>query len=208
MEKTQKARWNAQKTQTVVGLGLLTAIVIVLQAFALGIRFGPFSITLVLVPIIVGAALYGWKAGAWLGFVFGVVVLATGDAAAFLAINIPGAIATCILKGTLAGLCVGLVYSALEKKNRTAAVITSAFTAPVVNTGVFLLGCSVFFLDTLKEWGAGAGFDNVWVYMVTAFVGLNFVVELAINLVLSSAIVMIVNLAKGNIKKKKDGEIG
>ena len=73
-----------------------------------------------------------------------------------------------------------------------------------MNTGVFLLGCSVFFLDTLKEWGAGAGFDNVWVYMVTAFVGLNFVVELAINLVLSSAIVMIVNLAKGKIRKNKD----
>lgn len=202
-QKTQAARWNAQKTQTVVGLGLLTAIVIVLQALAVGIRFGVFNITLVLVPIIVGAALYGWKAGAWLGFVFGVVVLFT-DAGAFLAINIPGTIITCILKGTLAGLCVGLVYSAIAKKNRTAAVITSAFTAPIVNTGVFLLGCSVFFLDTLKEWGAGAGFDNVGVYMVTAFVGLNFVVELAINLVLSSAIVMIVNLAKGKIQKKKD----
>ena len=56
-QKTQAARWNAQKTQTVVGLGLLTAIVIVLQALAVGIRFGVFNITLVHVPIIVGAAL-------------------------------------------------------------------------------------------------------------------------------------------------------
>ena len=138
-QKTQTARWNAQKTQTVVGLGLLTAIVIVLQALAVGIRFGVFNITLVLVPIIVGAALYGWKAGAWLGFVFGVVVLFT-DAGAFLAINIPGTIVTCILKGALAGLCVGLIYSAIAKKNKTVAVITSAFTAPNVNTGVFQLG--------------------------------------------------------------------
>ena len=65
-QKTQAARSTAQKTQTVVGLGLLTAIVIVLQALAVGIRVGVFNITLVLVPIIVGAALYGGKAGAWL----------------------------------------------------------------------------------------------------------------------------------------------
>ena len=78
-------------------MGLLTAIVVVLQAMAIAIRFGVFNITLVLVPIVVGAALYGWKAGAWLGFVFGVVVLFT-DAGAFLAINIPGTIITVLLK--------------------------------------------------------------------------------------------------------------
>ena len=89
-----------------MGIGLLTAIVVVLQAMAVAIRFGVFNITLVLVPIVVGAALYGWKAGAWLGFVFGVVVLFT-DAGAFLAVNVPGTIITCILKGALAGAAAG-----------------------------------------------------------------------------------------------------
>ena len=101
------------KTQTIVGLGLLTAIVVVLQAFALSIRFGVFTITLVLAPIIVGAALYKWRAGAWLGFVFGVVVLLT-DAGAFLAVNIPGTIITCIAKGVLAGIVAGVIYKALR----------------------------------------------------------------------------------------------
>ena len=78
-----------EKTKTLVGTGILTAIVIVLQALAIGIKFGPFSITLVLIPIVVGAALYGYKAGAWLGLGCGVVVLCT-DAGAFLAVNIPG----------------------------------------------------------------------------------------------------------------------
>ncbi len=59
-----------EKTLMLAVMGVLTAIVIVLQALAIGIRFGTFSITLVLVPIVVGAALYGWKAGAWLGLVF------------------------------------------------------------------------------------------------------------------------------------------
>ncbi len=100
---------NVNKTQTVVGMGMLTALVAVLQVFASGIRIGPFSITLTLVPIIIGAALYGWKAGLWLGFVFGAVVLFTPDVAAFMGISVPATIVTVLLKGALAGVCAGLV---------------------------------------------------------------------------------------------------
>lgn len=181
--------------RSLVGIGVLTAIVIVLQGLASSIRFGTFSITLVLVPIIVGAAVYGWKAGAWLGFVFGVMVLLT-DAGAFLAINVPGTIITCILKGMLAGLAAGAVYRLIEPKSQTTAVVTAGVVCPVVNTGVFLIGCLLFFLKTVKEWGAGAGYDNVGAYFLFGFVGLNFVVELAINLVLSTAIVRILNIIK------------
>ena len=193
----EKKKFN---TKAIVGLGLLTAIVIVLQAMAISIRFGVFAITLTLVPIIVGAALYGWKAGAWLGFVFGVVVLFT-DAGAFLAVNVPGTIVTCILKGTLAGLCAGAVYRLISKKNKIAAVITAGVVSPVVNTGVFMLGCVLFFMGTIQEWAAGAGFESVGTYMITAFVGLNFVVELAINLVLSSAIVAIIEYGVKSVKE-------
>ena len=126
---------KSQNTKALVGMGILTAIVIVLQFVASAIKFGPFSITLVLAPIIIGAALYGWKAGAWLGAVFGIMVLATGDAAAFLAINAPGTVITCILKGALAGLAAGIVYKLLAKKNQLAAVITAGIVCPVVNTG-------------------------------------------------------------------------
>lgn len=180
------------KTKTIVGVGLLTAIVVVLQALAIGIRFGVFNITLVLIPIIVGVALYGKWVGAWLGFVFGLVVLFT-DAGAFLAISIPGTIITCILKGMLAGLVAGLVYNAL-KKNALVAVLGAGVVAPVVNTGLFLIGCRLFFYDTIKMWAEGAGFTNAGVYMITAFVGLNFIVELLINLVLSTVIVRIINI--------------
>lgn len=193
----EKKKFN---TKALVGLGLLTAIVVVLQAMAISIRFGVFAITLTLVPIIVGAALYGWKAGAWLGFVFGVVVLMT-DAGAFLAVNVPGTIVTCILKGTLAGLCAGVVYRLISKKNRIAAVVTAGVVSPVVNTGIFLLGCVLFFMDTIKEWASGAGFENAGAYMVTAFVGLNFVIELAVNLVLSSAIVAIIEYGVKSVKE-------
>jgi len=192
----EKKKFN---TKALVGLGLLTAIVIVLQAMAISIRFGVFAITLTLVPIIVGAALYGWKAGAWLGFVFGVVVLMT-DAGAFLAVNVPGTIVTCILKGALAGLCAGVVYRLISKKNRIAAVVTAGVVSPVVNTGIFLLGCVLFFMDTIKEWAAGAGYENVGAYLILGFVGLNFLVEMAVNVVLSSAIVRILNVVSPDRK--------
>lgn len=184
-----------EKTLMLAVMGVLTAIVIVLQALAIGIRFGTFSITLVLIPIVVGAALYGWKAGAWLGFVFGVVVLMT-DAGAFLAVSVPGTVITCILKGVLAGIAAAVVYRLLENKNRWVAILAAAIVCPVVNTGVFLLGCLIFFYDTISEWAAGAGFANVGAYLIIGFVGLNFLVETLINLCLSTVIVRVLSIVK------------
>ena len=54
-------------TQYIVGGGLFAAIVAVLQLVGSAIRFGPFSISLVLIPIVLAAALYGWGMGCWLG---------------------------------------------------------------------------------------------------------------------------------------------
>lgn len=189
---------------TVVGMGLLTAIIVVLQLVASAIHFGPFSITLCLAPIIVGAALYGWKAGAWLGFVFGIVVLFT-DAGAFLAINIPGTVVTVLLKGALSGFVTGVVYSLVSKKTSSGKeivpVLVSGIVAPIVNTGIFLLGCVVFFMDTITEWGIGAGFENAFSYMIFGLTGVNFLVELGINYLLSAMIVFIVNIGKKTIRK-------
>ena len=102
-------------TRTLTGMALLTAVVVILQFLGAFVRFGPFSISLVLIPIVVGAALYGPLAGAWFGFVFGMVVLLSGDAAAFLVVSPLGTILTVLLKGSLAGLCAGAVYRALSR---------------------------------------------------------------------------------------------
>jgi uncharacterized membrane protein len=187
---------NHNKTRIIAGAAILTAIVIVLQLIGGAIHFGVFSISLVLVPIVIGAALYGVWIGAWLGLVFGVMVLLTGDAAPFLAINPLGTVLTVLIKGTCAGLCAGLVYRALEKKNQFAAVVCAAITAPVVNTGLFLVGCVLFFLDAVTEWGKAAGFENVGTYMITGFVGLNFLFELLVNVILAPVIVRLVNLGR------------
>ena len=186
---------NKNRIQQIVGIGLFTAVVAVLQAAAISIRFGVFNITLVLVPIVVGAALYGYKAGAWLGFVFGVVVLFT-DASLFLAVSVPGTILTVLLKGTMAGLISGLVYHLLKGKNMYLACLAAAICAPVVNTGIFLLGCRLFFFETISEWAAGAGFPSAGKYMIFGLCGVNFLVESAVNIVLSPVIFRLINLGK------------
>ena len=185
-----------QQTQKLVLGAVLTALVVVLQLLGTFVRFGPFAISLVLIPIVIGAATCGYKIGAWLGFVFGVVVLLSGDATAFFAINVPGTLITVLLKGTLCGLISGLVYKALEKYNRYIAVIAAAVVCPIVNTGIFLIGCSVFFLDTIAEWGAGAGFTNTASYMFLGLAGGNFIVELIANIILAPIISTIIKLNK------------
>ena len=187
---------NTGKTRKLTGIAIFTAIVIVLQLLGSFIRFGPFSISLVLIPIVVGAAMYGTAAGAWLGFIFGLVVLLSGDAAAFLGVNALGTIITVIAKGTLAGLCAGLVFRALVKTNTYVAVIVSAVVCPVVNTGVFLLGCLLFFMETINGWAAAAGFASAGTYLIVGLVGLNFVFELLVNVILSPVIVRIISIGK------------
>lgn len=184
-----------QTVKLAVG-GILTAIVVVFQLLGSFIKFGPFSISLVLVPIIVGAAMCGPKISTWLGFVFGVVVLLSGDAAAFLTVSVPGTIITVLLKGALCGLVAGLIFDVCKKYNTYLAVILAAIACPVTNTGIFLLGGRIFFYDTISAWGAAAGFTNTGLYMIVGLVGLNFVFELVTNIILCPAIVGVVKAIK------------
>ena len=185
------------KTQKIVGIGLFTAIIVALQLLAASIKFGPFSITLVLAPIVIGSALYGIGAGAWLGVAFGVSVLISGDAAAFMTINPAGTVVTVLLKGMLAGLVAGLIYKALESKNKTVAVVLAGIACPIVNTGIFLAGCYLFFQEWLVSVFGTTGFATV----VTGLVSVNFAVELGINMVLASVIVRVIDIGKKQLKK-------
>ncbi len=173
---------NTISTKTLVTAAILTALVVVLQSMGAFIKFGPFSISLVLVPIVIGAATCGIWAGAWLGLVFGAVVLLSGDAAPFLAINPLATILVVLVKGGACGACASLVYNGLKRFNKYAAVVASAIVCPVVNTGIFIIGCRLFFSpDSLLT-------------ILTTFVGINFFIELAINIGLAPIILRLLNL--------------
>lgn len=186
-------------TRQLVTAAVLTAVVVVLQFMGAFIKFGPFSISLVLIPIVVGAALCGVGCGAWLGFVFGAVVLASGDAGLFLGINPLGTVVTVLAKGALCGLAAGIVFRYVKRFNMYAAVVAAAVVCPIVNTCVFLIGCKLFFMSAVRGWAQAAGFGaDSAKYMIFSLVGVNFLVEMGINVVLSPAVIRILKIRKRN----------
>lgn len=180
-------------TETLALGAILTAMVILMQFLGSFLRFGLFSISLVLIPIVVGAVIGGKTMGAWLGFVFGVVVLASGDAAAFLAVNVPGTFITVLLKGTVCGFAAGFVYKVVSRIDNYLAVLVAAMVCPIVNTGIFAIGCRLFFWNTVSEWAGGA---DATLFLFTGLIGWNFVIEFATNFALNPVIVKIINFAK------------
>ena len=107
-----------------------------------------------------------------------------------------GTVLTVLLKGSLAGFVSGILYRALSAKSKTFAGILAAFSCPVVNTGVFLLGCIVFFMPTVTAWGTAMGFENVWRYMIFGLVGGNFLFEMLVNIILCPVILRLIQIAQ------------
>ena len=189
------------KLQRMTGLSIFTAVIVVLTVLCTFVRFGPFSITLALAPIVIGAALYGPGAGAYLGSVFGLVVLLTGvfgwdggTVMYLMSLNAVGCILICIGKGAAAGWVSGLLYRLIARKNMHLGVVAAAVLCPVVNTGIFILGMMLFYMSTLESWAGG---QAVIYYVIFGLTGINFLVELAVNLILSSGITSIIRYAKG-----------
>lgn len=185
-------------TLKLVELAILTAIVAVLQLTGTAIHFGATSISLVLIPIVLGAILVGPAAGAWLGFEFGVIVYLMGvfgvDVFTYILFT-DHPVATgliCIVKGTLAGWCAGALYRLIGKKYPVPAVFAAAAVAPVVNTGLFILG-ALLVKDTLVSNFVAEG-TTVLYFLVVGCAGLNFVFEFLLNLIVSPALCRIVRV--------------
>jgi len=180
---------NNAKIKRMAGIALLMAPALVLQ-FVGGMTppVGGFSISLVLIPIVLGAAVYGPKAGALLGATFGVIVTINcitgsdvGGAMVFQANPVLCALVV-LGKGILAGLAAGLVYRLFKYWNGYVAMILAAIVCPVVNTGTFIICMMTFFRDVLAVWAGGG---EIIAYVLSGLVLCNFVPELIINVVFS-----------------------
>ena len=190
----------SKKTVRLAQLSLLAALIVVLQLMSYSIKIGPFGLSLVLIPLVVGGALFGINAGAILGAVFGFVVtlccvfgLDVGGNMLW-AINPLLTAAICMGKGVAAGVA-GAAVSALCRRHQkpTLGIFLSAVTVPLVNTGLFLTMLSLCFYDTLVLWAAG---QNVVYYVLTGVILVNFVPELILNIVLAPASERIVNAVR------------
>ena len=181
-----------KKIEKMVGVSLLIAVMLVLQFIAsvFPIKIGPVSLSLVLIPIVLGAATYGVAAGGVLGGAFGVmtyIFCVNGmDAGGHMVFQASPILCFVVVmaKGILCGLAAGGVYQLLHKKNGYLAMVCAAIICPVVNTGVFLAGMGLWFMDVLKVWAGGS---DVAGYVISGLIIINFLPELAINLVFSPA---------------------
>lgn len=181
-------------------MALLMAMVVVLQLLTAAIPpVGGFSISLVLIPIVMGAAMFGVRGGALLGATFGVVVAVNcitgadvGGAMVFQA-NPILCVLVVLAKGILAGIASGAVYQMFSKVNPYLAMLLAAIVCPVVNTGVFISCMLLFFIDVLAAWAGGG---DIVGYVLTGLVLANFVPELIINIVFSPAGQRIVKIVK------------
>lgn len=172
-------------------MAMLMALIVVLQ-FVSGMipPIGGFTISLVLIPIVIGAAVYGIRAGAILGATFGIIVLInciTGaDVGGHMVFQASPMLCALVVvgKGMLAGVASGWVYRTLKNKNAYIAMLLAAIVCPIVNTGTFLACMAVFFIDVLSAWAGGG---DVLGYVLSGIVLVNFLPELIINIVFGMA---------------------
>ncbi len=200
-----------QSLLRMVQLAILSAVVLVLQMAGIVIRIPVLGtpVSLVLIPIALGAMILGPAAGAWLGFVFGLQVyimcgvMGTDPFTSFLFNANPIITAgICLVKSTLAGYLAGVVYRLVARKNEVLAVFIAAAVTPIVNTGIFVLGC-LLILDTLSAYATRIEYGNSAIHLIfIGCAGLNFVFELAVNLIFAPALGRIIHIVSKRIVKR------
>lgn len=192
-----------QKILRMVELAMLAAIIVVLQQIVIPLP-GGLTLSLVLIPIVVGAVLFGPAAGALLGGVFGIVVTflvmtaRAGELSTMMWVANPVVTAlVCILKGVASGFVAGLIALAFKKREFIGIVLAAA-AAPIVNTGIFLLGMLTVFRDVMMTFAANLGMNSVGAvyFAVVVLVGVNFIIEFAANIILSPSIAAIVRAVR------------
>lgn len=198
---------NSIKIKKLVGIAILTALVVVLQFIGNTVTIGNLSINLSLIPIAVGAILYGPLAGLFLGICDGAIVLFTAQA--FLAYSPVITVFMCLLKTGLAGLFAGLVYKGIyqfvklcnDDKSKRIVVIVSAFVStliiPIINTLIYITGASLFFEEVYAQWGFDLTSGSFKVIFFST-VGINFAIEFAINVILSPALLTLIKVLTRN----------
>lgn len=185
-----------RKTTKLVELGIFVALVLVIQLLGGAVKVGPISISLVLIPIAVGGILLGPLCGAVLGLTFGVATVIGGltgadpFTATLLNSGAWGAVFTtllCLVKGTMAGFVSAFIYKLLAPKSKVAAVLLAAVAAPVVNTGLFILGALTVLNSLITQNFVGSG-SNIIYFVFIGCAGVNFLIELAVNVIFTPAI--------------------
>ncbi len=179
----------------IAGISVLLALVIVLQAVGGTISIGAVQLNFTLIPIVLGGILFGPLVGAVLGFACGVIVLIQvimGLAPFYVIIWASDPIVTvltCIVKTTVAGFLCGFVYRVINKKFPTVSLFVASAIVPIVNTGLFVVGC--LFMTSVHSM---SGAQNVLIFILVGLVTFNFFFEFAINVIFAPALKRVIKI--------------
>ena len=179
-------------TKYLVEMALLVAIILLMAFTPIGyIKTAGLEITLIIVPVAVGAITLGPKAGAILGGVFGITsfIQCFGMSAfgsVLLGINPIFTFIVCVPTRILEGWLTGLIFNGLVKTKlpKTASVTIASLCCPLLNTVFFMGSLVILFADTMRT---QFGMTKV-IPFIAAFVGINGLIEAAICFVLGAAI--------------------
>lgn len=207
---SEKEKYFSAKRIT--GLAVLLALVVVLQAALGTISIGVVQLNFSLIPIVLGAVLYGAVAGGLLGLACGIVVLVQViNGAGFYSIiwaDSPVVTTlTCLLKTTVAGFVAGILFKVIAKKNITCALFTASGIVPCLNTALFIAGCLCMNKSIVAYQATRPEFFgmNAFVFILVGIITFNFFVELAVNLVATPALHRVIRVVEkqywGNNKK-------
>ena len=197
---------NFDKIKNLVLTASFMAITAFLQLFASSFTVGTVSFSIVLVPIVICGILCGKMGGFLTGLTFGVITMIGGITggdiftATLMQSGTRGFILTtliCLVKASMAGLLAAIVYKAFANKNKYLATFCAAATAPIVNTGLFILGMFTM-TDILSDAFTNGGSVIYFLFIVCA--GVNFIIELLVNLIFAPAIYHLIKaVSKGKI---------
>lgn len=189
---------------------VLTALTLVLQLIGNTVRIGVVTLNFSLIPIVLAAILLGVWYGAGLGAITGLIILLNGgvlgaDGFTNVLFATDPIIITlvCIVKTAAAGAVSALLFKWLKRYNGFAATIVAAGIVPIINSGIFILGM-LCIIPSLRAAGFIAEGANAFAVIVIGFVGLNFVFEFAVNVIVAPALYRVINIVDRSIFKSKE----
>ncbi len=186
-----------KKTLKMVQLALFAAIILLMTFTPLGyIRTPGLEITLLVIPVTVGAVILGPGAGAILGGVFGVTSFIqcfgmSPFGTALLSISFVGTLVLCLVPRVLMGWLAGLVYKGMKKVDKTNVFSHAAanLAGPLLNTLFFMTALIAIFFNTeyIQGFVTATGATNAF-HFVILFVGLNGLLEALICFVVGTSV--------------------
>ena len=180
-------------------LGILIAVMLLFHSTGIGyIKVGAIEMTIMLVPVIIGAIVLGPTAGMVLGGVFGItLILLPSTQAFFMSMNLPGTIILCVLiRGMGLGFLSGLIFKGLKKidKSNVWSYETTGLITALLNTFLFIAGAALIFgnhptmHEFFKDMGMSATTPGAIFLALFIVVGVQAIIEAALCTLIAAII--------------------